>query len=71
MTTNIWTFRVPGDPAPWTVWPRRGPPPPGLELAFIAEADRQGKTPRESRIGLRSLGELFTISGQPVNAYPA
>jgi crossover junction endodeoxyribonuclease RusA len=26
-TPNIWTFKVPGDPVPWTVWARRGPPP--------------------------------------------
>jgi hypothetical protein len=26
-TPHVWTFTVPGDPAPWTVWARQSAPP--------------------------------------------
>jgi len=60
---RIWTFAVPGDPVPWSVWIKRSAPPPGFlamqawQSVIAAYARQYG--PREPIKGLVRLQMEF------------
>ena len=75
----MWEFTVPGDPAPWTAWPKRGVPPEGFLRMQAWQSQiqaiqywRGGDGPGEPIAGpVRLELEFYLLPPKkPTNEYP-